>query len=159
MNGRSLSGHPYKPNPLSYKSESFTDWMKSLRPASFKPHLLTNTNSQSEFITDCLKCSNPTSSGEAIKAESVMENSDYTGVEPKSSLNRCEDIEERRERKTGYLMSREQKDILANMKEEEEDWKRQSVKMEGEDGVRDEEGLWKKEEKQSDEEMEGHVTD
>ncbi|KAJ8355485.1 hypothetical protein SKAU_G00182790 [Synaphobranchus kaupii] len=101
----------------------------------------------------------PTSSGEAIKAESVMENSDYTGVEPRSSLNRCEDIEERRERKTGYLMSREQKDILANMKEEEEDGERQSVKMEGEDGVRDEEGLWKDEEKERDDQREGRVSD
>ncbi|KAJ8355542.1 hypothetical protein SKAU_G00183360 [Synaphobranchus kaupii] len=123
---------------------------------------LTNTNSQSESITDCMNCFRPASSGEAIKAESVMDSSDYTGVEPRQSFNRCEDIEERREMKIfgyGYLMSKEQKDILTNMKEEEEDGERQSVKMEGEDGVRDEEGLWKKEEKETDEQREGHVTD
>ncbi|KAJ8355478.1 hypothetical protein SKAU_G00182720 [Synaphobranchus kaupii] len=120
---------------------------------------LTNTDSQSESITDCLKCSSPTSSGEDIKVEPVMDSSDYTGVEPRSTdVNRCEDIE-RTERKTGYFMSREQKDILTNMKEEKEDWERQSVKMEGEDGVRDEEGLWKKEEKETDEQREGYVND
>ncbi|KAJ8369317.1 hypothetical protein SKAU_G00093450 [Synaphobranchus kaupii] len=118
---------------------------------------LTIRNSQSESITDCMNCFTPASAGKDIKAEPVMDSSDYTGVEPRSSLNKCEDIEERTERKTGYFMSREQKDILTNMKEEEEDWERQSVKMEREDGVRDEEGLWKKEEKESNEEMEGHV--
>ncbi|KAJ8355554.1 hypothetical protein SKAU_G00183480 [Synaphobranchus kaupii] len=87
-----------------------------------------------------------------------MDSSDYTGVEPRSGLNRCEDIKERTERKTGYLMSREQTDILTNMKEEEEDGERQSVKMEGEDGVRDE-GHWKEEKKERDEQREGHVTD
>ncbi|KAJ8355547.1 hypothetical protein SKAU_G00183410 [Synaphobranchus kaupii] len=91
---------------------------------------LTNTNSQSESITDCMNCLSPASSGEAIKAESVMDSSDYTGVEPRQSFNRCEDIEEKTERKTGYLMSREQKDIQTNM-EEEEDGERKSVKMEG----------------------------
>ncbi|KAJ8355487.1 hypothetical protein SKAU_G00182810 [Synaphobranchus kaupii] len=115
---------------------------------------LTNTNSQSDSMSNSIIFLSPTSSGEDIKAESVMDSSDYTRVEPMSSLNRCEDIEERTERKTGYLMSREQKDILANMKEE--DGERQSVKMEGEDGVRDEEELWKKEEKESDEQREGH---
>ncbi|KAJ8355481.1 hypothetical protein SKAU_G00182750 [Synaphobranchus kaupii] len=91
-----------------------------------------------------------------IKVEPVMDSSDYTGVEPWSILNKCEDIEERREEKTGYFMSREQKYILTNMKKEE-DGERQSVKMEREDVVKDEEGLWKKEEKESDEEMGGHV--
>ncbi|KAJ8355566.1 hypothetical protein SKAU_G00183600 [Synaphobranchus kaupii] len=119
---------------------------------------LTNTNSQSESITDCMNCLRPACSGENIQAESVMDSSDYTGMEPTSISNRCDDIEERRERKTGYLMSREQKDILANMKEEEEDGERQSVKMEREDGVRDEEELWKVEE-ETDEQMEGHATD
>ncbi|KAJ8355548.1 hypothetical protein SKAU_G00183420 [Synaphobranchus kaupii] len=56
---------------------------------------LTNTNSQSESITDCMNCLSPASSGEAIKAESVMDSSDYTGVEPRQSFNRCEDIEEK----------------------------------------------------------------
>ncbi|KAJ8338749.1 hypothetical protein SKAU_G00355350 [Synaphobranchus kaupii] len=108
----------------------------------------------SQRAVDSPKLTNTNS--EEINADSVMDSSDYTGVEPRSSLNRCEDIEEGTEKKTGYLMSREQKDILIKMKEEEEeDGERQSVKMEGEDGVRDEEGLWKEEEK----EREGHVTD
>ncbi|KAJ8355575.1 hypothetical protein SKAU_G00183690 [Synaphobranchus kaupii] len=119
---------------------------------------LTNANSQSESITNCMNCLRPASSGEAIQAESVMDSSDYTGMEPASISNRCEDIDEKRERKTGYLMSREQKDVLANMKREEEDGERQSVKMEREDGVRDEEELWKEEE-ETDEQMEGHATD
>ncbi|KAJ8355482.1 hypothetical protein SKAU_G00182760 [Synaphobranchus kaupii] len=107
---------------------------------------LTIRKSQSESITDCMN----------IKVEPVTDSSDYTGVEPWSILNKCEDIEERREEKTGYFMSREQKDILTNIKREE-DGERQSVKMEGADGVKYEEGLWKKEEKESDEEMGGHV--
>ncbi|KAJ8355558.1 hypothetical protein SKAU_G00183520, partial [Synaphobranchus kaupii] len=118
---------------------------------------LTITNSQSESITDCMNCLTSASSGEEIKAEYVMDSSDYTGVEPRSSLNRCEDMDERTERKTGYLMSREQKDILTNMKEEEEDGERQSVKMEREDVA--EEQLWKEEEKERDEQRKGHITD
>ncbi|KAJ8355549.1 hypothetical protein SKAU_G00183430 [Synaphobranchus kaupii] len=120
---------------------------------------LTNTNSQSESITDCRNCLSPASSGEAIKAESVMDSSDYTGVEPRSSLNRCEDIEEKTETKTGYLMSKEQTEMQTNLKEEEDDGERKSVKMEGDDGVRDEAGLLKEEEKERDEQREGHVTD
>ncbi|KAJ8372512.1 hypothetical protein AAFF_G00281630 [Aldrovandia affinis] len=81
---------------------------------------------------------------EDMKEESVMDSTDYTGVEPRSSLNTSENIEER---KTGYGMSREEKDILFNMKEEEGE-RCMSVKMEREDGVRDEEGLWRKQEKQ-----------
>ncbi|KAJ8359063.1 hypothetical protein SKAU_G00155880 [Synaphobranchus kaupii] len=119
---------------------------------------LTNTNSQSESITDCMNCLRPASSDENIQAESVMDSSDYTRMEPTSISNRSEDIEERTERKTVYLMSREQKVILANMKEEEEDGERQSVKMEKEDGVRDKEELWNEEE-ETDEQMEGHATD
>ncbi|KAJ8362286.1 hypothetical protein AAFF_G00384780, partial [Aldrovandia affinis] len=56
---------------------------------------------------------------EDMKEESVMECTDYSGVEPRSSLNTSENTEERKERKTGYGMSREEKDILFNMKEEE----------------------------------------
>ncbi|KAJ8355561.1 hypothetical protein SKAU_G00183550 [Synaphobranchus kaupii] len=119
---------------------------------------LTNTNSQSESITDCMNCLRPASSGEDIQAESVMDSSDYTGMEPTSISNRCEDIDEKRERKTVYLMSRDKKDLLTNMKEEEEDGESQSVKMEREDGVRDEEELWKEEE-ETDEQMEGHAAD
>ncbi|KAJ8372012.1 hypothetical protein AAFF_G00297900, partial [Aldrovandia affinis] len=76
---------------------------------------------------------------EDMKEESVMDSTDYTGVEPRSSLNTSENTEEK---KTGYGMSREEKDILLNLKEEEGE-KCVSVKMEREDGVRDEEGLWR----------------
>ncbi|KAJ8355578.1 hypothetical protein SKAU_G00183720 [Synaphobranchus kaupii] len=90
---------------------------------------LTNPNGQSESRTDCIICLSPTLT---------------------SSLNRCEDIEERRGRKTGYLMSGVQTDIRTNMKAEPEDW---------EDGVRDEEGQWKEEGKERDEQRKGCVTD
>ncbi|KAJ8355569.1 hypothetical protein SKAU_G00183630, partial [Synaphobranchus kaupii] len=119
---------------------------------------LTNTNNQSESITDCMNCLRPASSGENIQAESVMDSSDYAGREPTLISKRCEDIDEKRERKTVYLMSREKKDLPTNLKEEEEDGEMQSVKMEREDGVRDEEELWKEEE-ETDEQMEGHATD
>ncbi|KAJ8372511.1 hypothetical protein AAFF_G00281620 [Aldrovandia affinis] len=81
---------------------------------------------------------------EDMKEESVMDSTDYTGVEPRSSLNTSENIEER---KTGYRMSREEKDILFNMKEEEGE-RCMSVKIEREDGVRDEDGLWREQEKE-----------
>ena len=119
---------------------------------------LTNTNGQSESIThNCINFLSYTSSGDTIKTEYVTDSSDYTGVEPRSSLNRCEDIRERTEKETGYLMRREPRDTQTNMKEEEEDWQRQSVKMEKEDGVRDEEGLGKEEEKERDEQKEVHI--
>ncbi|KAG7487263.1 hypothetical protein MATL_G00021410 [Megalops atlanticus] len=51
----------------------------------------------------------------------LMDSRDYTGVELGSGLDRSEDIEERMERKTGYGMSREEIDILSNIKEEEEE--------------------------------------
>ncbi|KAJ8362518.1 hypothetical protein AAFF_G00369890, partial [Aldrovandia affinis] len=44
-------------------------------------------------------------------------------------------------------MSREEKDILLNLKDEERE-RCESVKMEREDGVRDEEGLWREQEKE-----------
>ncbi|KAJ8372510.1 hypothetical protein AAFF_G00281610 [Aldrovandia affinis] len=78
---------------------------------------------------------------EDMKEESVTDSPDYTGVEPRSSLNTSENP---KERKTGYGMSREEKDVLFNMKEEEGE---RSVKMEREDSVRDEEGLRRKQEK------------
>ncbi|KAJ8367440.1 hypothetical protein AAFF_G00317880 [Aldrovandia affinis] len=81
---------------------------------------------------------------EDMKEESVMDSTDYTGVEPRSSLNTSENTEER---KTGYGMSSEGKDILFNMKEEEGE-KCVSVKMEREEGVRDEEELWREKEKE-----------
>ncbi|XP_036375639.1 uncharacterized protein LOC118771740 [Megalops cyprinoides] len=84
--------------------------------------------------------------------ECVMDRRDYTGVELGSSLNRSEDIEERMERKTGYGMSREEVDILSNMKEEG---------GEKEDGVRDEEEkkLWREGQKERDEQRERGETD
>ncbi|KAJ8362326.1 hypothetical protein AAFF_G00379770, partial [Aldrovandia affinis] len=85
---------------------------------------------------------------EDMKEESVMESTDYTGVEPRSSLNTSGNTEERKERKTGYGMSREEKDILFNMKEEEEGHSCMSVKMEREEGLRDEEGLWREQAKE-----------
>ncbi|KAJ8366599.1 hypothetical protein AAFF_G00348660, partial [Aldrovandia affinis] len=85
---------------------------------------------------------------EDMKEESVMDSTDYTGVEPRSSLNTSENTEERKERKTGYGMSRREKDILFNMKEEEGE-RCISVKMELEDSVGGEEGLWKEQEKES----------
>ncbi|KAJ8367432.1 hypothetical protein AAFF_G00317800 [Aldrovandia affinis] len=81
---------------------------------------------------------------EDMKEESVMDSTDYTGVELRSSLNTSENTEER---KTGYGMSSEGKDILFNMKEEEGE-RCVSVKMEREEGVRDEEGLWREQEKE-----------
>ncbi|KAJ8366592.1 hypothetical protein AAFF_G00350280 [Aldrovandia affinis] len=84
---------------------------------------------------------------EDMKEESVMDSTDYTGVEPRSSLNTSENTEERKERKTGYGMSREERNILFNMKEEEGE-RCVSVKMEREDGVKDEEGLWREKEKE-----------
>ncbi|KAJ8367213.1 hypothetical protein AAFF_G00324260 [Aldrovandia affinis] len=92
-------------------------------------------------------CSHLSCPYEDMKEESVMDSTDYTGVEPRSSLNTSENTEERKDRKTGYGMSKEEKDILFNMKEEEGEWC-MSVKMEREDGVRDEEGLWREQEKQ-----------
>ncbi|XP_035279857.1 zinc finger protein 177-like [Anguilla anguilla] len=118
---------------------------------------LTNTNSQSDSITNCMKFLSSTPSDEDIKAEIVMDSTDYEGVEPMSSLNRCEDMDQRTQGNTEYLISRAQKDLLTNMKEEEENWERQSVKMEREDGLRDEEGLWKQEDKERDEQREGYV--
>ncbi|KAG7487266.1 hypothetical protein MATL_G00021450 [Megalops atlanticus] len=59
------------------------------------------------------------SGGKDMKTECVVDSRDYTGVELGSGLNRSEDIEERMERKTGYGMSREEVDILSNIKEEE----------------------------------------
>ncbi|XP_061097519.1 uncharacterized protein LOC133128193 [Conger conger] len=116
---------------------------------------LTNTNSQSKFATDCMTCSSPNSPGEDKKAESMLDSSDFTEVEPRSSLNRCDYIEERT---NGYLMSRGQKDILTNMKEEVEDGERQSVKMETVNDVKGEEELSKEEDKKQDEQRDGHIT-
>ncbi|KAJ8390810.1 hypothetical protein AAFF_G00099420 [Aldrovandia affinis] len=85
-----------------------------------------------------MKCLSPASSAEGVKVESVMDSTDGTGVELRSSLNRSEGTEERKECKTGYGMSSGEKYILSNVKEEEE-WERWSVK--------DEERLWMEQEK------------
>ncbi|KAJ8367429.1 hypothetical protein AAFF_G00317770, partial [Aldrovandia affinis] len=81
---------------------------------------------------------------EDMKEESVVDRADYTGVEPRSSMNRSKNTEER---KAGYEMSSEGKDILFNMKEEEGE-RCLSVKMERKEGVKDEEGLWREQEKE-----------
>ncbi|XP_036376918.1 uncharacterized protein LOC118772574 [Megalops cyprinoides] len=95
--------------------------------------------------------------GGDMKSETVMDSRDFTGVQLGSILNRNEDIEERMERKSGYGMNSEEKDILSNIKEEEEEGAgEQQSEMKREDGVRDEEdkGLWREGQKESDEEME-----
>ncbi|KAJ8344602.1 hypothetical protein AAFF_G00222920 [Aldrovandia affinis] len=79
-----------------------------------------------------------------MKEEYVVDSTDYTGVEPRSSVNTSKNSEEW---KTGYGMSREEKAILFNMKEEEGE-RCVSVKMEREDGVKDEEGLWREQGKE-----------
>ncbi|KAJ8332588.1 hypothetical protein SKAU_G00423770 [Synaphobranchus kaupii] len=69
-----------------------------------------------------------------------MDSTDYSGEELRSSLIKSEDIEESIERKDGYGMSREEKPILSNIKEEkEEGGERQGEEMKREDGVKDEE--------------------
>ncbi|KAJ8366404.1 hypothetical protein AAFF_G00355920 [Aldrovandia affinis] len=100
-----------------------------------------NQNADNRKGRSCSQLSCPY---EDMKEESVMDSTDYTGVEPRSSLNTSENTEER---KAGYGMSREEKYILLNLKEEEGE-KCVSVKMEREDGVRDEEGLWREKEKE-----------
>lgn len=116
-----------------------------------------NINGQSESISECVNYLSPAYAGEDIKAESVIDGSDYKEVDPRLSFNRCEDMEE--QKTTGYFMRREQEGIQTNVKEEEDDWGWQSVKLEREDGVRDDEGLWNEEEKEWEEQKGGCVTD
>ncbi|KAG9331990.1 hypothetical protein JZ751_016266, partial [Albula glossodonta] len=108
-------------------------------------------NSQSESEPE----SSPAFPCEHMKAEAVINSIDYTGVCLKSSPDRSGNIEES---KNGYGMSREEKDILSNIKEEDEGEERQSVMMEMEDGVRDEERLWREQEKERDDQRD-NVTD
>ncbi|KAJ8362114.1 hypothetical protein AAFF_G00395430 [Aldrovandia affinis] len=103
-----------------------------------------NQNAGNRKGRSCLHLSCPY---EDMKEESVMGSTDYTGVEPRSSLNTSENTEERKERTTGYGMIREEKDILFNMKEEEGEGCL-SVKMERKDSVRDEEGLWREQKRE-----------
>ena len=62
---------------------------------------LTHSNSQSESLPDSIKYLSPDFSGRDVKDESVIESPDYTGVEPKATLNRCDDMEES---KTVYVI-------------------------------------------------------
>ena len=75
-----------------------------------------------------------------MKTEPVMDSTDYTGLELRSSLIKSEDTEESIERKNGCGMSREEERILSNIKEEEEGGgERQREEVKREDGVKDEE--------------------
>ncbi|KAJ8377096.1 hypothetical protein SKAU_G00076760 [Synaphobranchus kaupii] len=113
-----------------------------------------------------LHCTAPLRSGiagEDMKTELVMDDStDYSGVELRSSLIKSEDIEESIERKNGYGVSREEKPILSNIKEEEEEGgERQGEEVKREDGVKDEEverNDWNPE-IEGDEQREGNVMD
>ncbi|XP_036378529.1 zinc finger protein 250-like [Megalops cyprinoides] len=118
---------------------------------------LIECDNQSEPAYGSKKLSTP-SSGEEM-TECVMDSRDYTVVELGSGLNRSEDIEERMERKTGYGMSREEIDILSNIKVEEEEGG-DSKEMK-EDGVKDEEdkGLWREGQKERDEQRERGESD
>ncbi|KAJ8397448.1 hypothetical protein AAFF_G00437240 [Aldrovandia affinis] len=94
-----------------------------------------------------------------MKAEPEMDSTDYTGVELRSTF-KIEEMEESIERKNGCGKSREEKYLLSHIKEEEEKGgDRQKVKMERKDGVRNEEGLWRQQEKERDEWRERDVTD
>ncbi|KAJ8403281.1 hypothetical protein AAFF_G00354980 [Aldrovandia affinis] len=80
-----------------------------------------------------------------------MDSMDYTGMEHRSLTT--QDMEN----KAGHGMSREERDILSNIKQEEEDegnGEMESGEIKRVDGVKDEEviELWVKEEKESDEE-------
>ncbi|XP_036378773.1 zinc finger protein 502-like isoform X1 [Megalops cyprinoides] len=148
------SMHSYNPSSLS-----LTSFVKVVDSAD-----LTDCDSQSESALCSKYLSNSASSAKEMKTESVMDSRDYTGVELRSGLNRSEDIEERMERKTGYGMSREEIDILSNIKEEEEEeegGEKQSEEMEKEDVVRDEEdkGLWREGQKERDEQRERDESD
>ncbi|KAJ8397483.1 hypothetical protein AAFF_G00437590, partial [Aldrovandia affinis] len=94
-----------------------------------------------------------------MKREPVMDSTDNTGVELRSSLIKSEDIEESIERKNGYGMSRNEKRIFSNIKEEEEECgERHSEEVKREDGVKDEkvEGFEWKQEKRGDKQRERH---
>ncbi|KAJ8403262.1 hypothetical protein AAFF_G00354790 [Aldrovandia affinis] len=124
--------------------------LSSLSLPSFKRVVdsteLTDCNSQleSESVLD--------SSSEDRNTKSVMASTDYTGVELRSSLNRREDMEEMIQSKTGYEMSRGEKDILYNIEGRKRGGERHCEEIKREDGGRDEDvtGLWKKQEKERD---------
>ncbi|XP_035278666.1 zinc finger protein 345-like isoform X1 [Anguilla anguilla] len=124
---------------------------------------LTDSISQSESLPGSMECLSSASSGGCVKAEPVIDGTDYTGVEPKARLNRSDDTEEGTEWKTACGMTKEEKDRLSNMKEEEEEkeegGERQSVKMERDDGVKYSEGLGREQEKVKDEQQRNGVTE
>ena len=94
---------------------------------------LSQSNSQSESLPDSINCLSSASSGAVVKAESVIGSTDYKWVEPKATLTRCDNMEERTEWKTVYRFTKEERDRLSNMKVEEGCKERQSVKMEREE--------------------------
>ncbi|KAJ8377155.1 hypothetical protein SKAU_G00077350 [Synaphobranchus kaupii] len=100
----------------------------------------------------------PASSGEDVKTEPVMDSTDYSGVELRSSLVKSEEIEESIERKNGYGASREEKLIFFNIKEEEEEGgERLREEVKRKDGVKYEEDEvfeWKEEKEREGNEME-----
>ncbi|XP_064201901.1 zinc finger protein 436-like isoform X1 [Anguilla rostrata] len=115
----------------------------------------TDTSRQSDYMSDFRTFLSATTS--EIKAESLADSAYCTGLEPRSSLNRCEAMEKSVE-KTGCLMSQEE-NILINMKlEDEDDGEGQSVKLERVDGARDEVRLRMEEEAKRDEQEEEDVT-
>ncbi|KAI1888759.1 hypothetical protein AGOR_G00172030 [Albula goreensis] len=84
-----------------------------------------------------------------MKTEPVIDSTDYAAVEFKSVLLKSEDTEESVERKNDYWLSREEKLVLSNMKNEEEEGGERQREVKGEDGVKDEEGKafkWNQEE-------------
>ncbi|KAJ8271072.1 hypothetical protein GJAV_G00122430 [Gymnothorax javanicus] len=117
---------------------------------------LTNPNSQSESRTDSRKHLSPACPAEVTRREPVIGHSDCIGEEPRTGTHQCLETDG----KHGYSMSREQKDVLLHMKEEElEDWERLTVKMEDEYGVSRGKEPWKEEEMEREEQREGCVTD
>ncbi|KAJ8377094.1 hypothetical protein SKAU_G00076740 [Synaphobranchus kaupii] len=132
---------------------------KSFKSPSYLKSSLTTSNQNLCFT---LRASSPASSGEDMKTEPVMDSTDYSGVELRSSLIKSEDIEESIERKNGYGMSREEELILSNIKEEEEEGgERQGEEVKREDGVKEEEverNDWNPE-IEGDEQREGDVMD
>lgn len=84
-----------------------------------------------------------------MKTEHVMDSTEYIGIESIKSEN----VEERIKLKNGYGMSSEEKIILSNIKEEEEEGgERHSKEVKREDGVKDKEvyGFEWKQEKEGD---------
>ncbi|KAG5849749.1 hypothetical protein ANANG_G00075020 [Anguilla anguilla] len=105
---------------------------------------LTEVNIQSDSVLHSPRTLSPVSSGEDMKTEPVTDNKDYAVVVLESSFIKSEEIEESIERKNGYGMSREEKLVFSNIKEEEEEGgerqsavvKREDAEVKREDGVK-----------------------